>query len=207
MKLVLIESPWKASNAVEQVRNSNYARNAMMDCIARGEAPFASHLLYTQVLNESIPEERSTGIEIGLLWGKYASKTVVYDDFGITSGMYFGIKRAMSEQREIEYRSIPGVCEILNPSLHVLCKEVCEFFGINFRTISSTARQEEIVIPRHVYFKVAREMFPSASLKTIGSVVCRDHATVMNGIRQIKFKHHIHAAYEKYCIAKDLKFD
>jgi hypothetical protein len=36
----------------------------------RGEAPIASHLLYTQpgVLNDGVPAERAHGIEAGLAW-------------------------------------------------------------------------------------------------------------------------------------------
>lgn len=87
-----------------------YARAAMNDCFKRGEAPIASHLLYTQpgVLDDDIPEERKKGIEAGLLWGRHASKTVVYIDLGISDGMKEGIERAKAQGRPIEQRQLPG---------------------------------------------------------------------------------------------------
>lgn len=105
MRKVLVESPY----AGDVERNTKYARLCLRDCLRRGEAPFASHLLYTQphVLDDDIPEERDLGIEAGLVWGRAAEKTVVYTDFGITKGMRRGIKRAREEGREVEHRELP----------------------------------------------------------------------------------------------------
>ena len=102
MNMVLLESPF----AGDVERNTAYAREAMLDCLKRGEAPFASHLLYTQVLDDTIPEERMLGISAGLEIGKYAVKTVVYTDLGISSGMQYGIKNAEESGREVEYREL-----------------------------------------------------------------------------------------------------
>lgn len=103
-RLVLIESPF--AGRVEE--NTAYAREAMRDCLLRGEAPYASHLLYTQegVLNDDIPAERETGIEAGLAWGAMAEATVVYVDLGISPGMARGIARAKKEGRPVEYRRL-----------------------------------------------------------------------------------------------------
>ena len=104
MILVLLESPYAGD--IEE--NLMYARKCMHDCFKRGEAPYASHLLYTQegVLNDNIPEERMLGIDAGLLWGEKADKTVVYTDLGISSGMEYGIQNAIKVGRRIEYRKI-----------------------------------------------------------------------------------------------------
>ena len=99
---VIIESPF----AGDIDRNIHYARQCMYDCFKRGEFPFASHLLYTQVLNDLDVEQRKLGINAGLDWGKFAEKTVVYVDFGISNGMQYGIDNAKKNNREIEYRSI-----------------------------------------------------------------------------------------------------
>lgn len=206
MELVIIESPWKAQNSSEQVRNSQYARMCLSDSIARGEAPFASHLIYTQVLNEEIPEERMAGIEIGLLWGKCATRTVVYQDFGISAGMTIGIERAITDGREIEYRNIPLNFDAARESLLTLAREVCEFFAVNYRTLSSSTRIDEVVIARHVYFKVARNLYPNISFKAIGNIVNRDHASVMHGIKNIEAKYHIQESYDNFCRAKNLDF-
>jgi len=102
--LVILESPF-AGNVKE---NLEYARKCMRDCFMRGEFPFASHLLYTQdgILDDDLSDERKLGINAGLCWGKFASKTVVYTDFGITEGMKQGIERAKREGRKIEFRKI-----------------------------------------------------------------------------------------------------
>ncbi len=102
--LVIIESPF----AGDVETNIKFARACMRDSLNRGESPFAMHLLYTQegILDDDIPEERNRGIEAGLAWGKYARRTIVYTNLGITEGMEKGIQRAKKEGREIEYREL-----------------------------------------------------------------------------------------------------
>lgn len=104
MRLVIIESPY----AGDIERNQEYARRAMADSLARGEAPIASHLLYTQpgVLDDTLPTERAKGIHAGLAWGKHAEATVVYTNYGITDGMLQGILDAQNHGRPIEFRGI-----------------------------------------------------------------------------------------------------
>ncbi len=62
MRPIVIESPY----AGDVERNVAYARRCLLDSLRRGEAPFASHLLYTQVLNDTIPADRERGISAGL---------------------------------------------------------------------------------------------------------------------------------------------
>lgn len=110
MRLVILESPYAPSKNGTIEENVNYARKCLRDCLLRGEAPIASHLLYTQagVLNDTIPEERALGIEAGLRWGYFAQATVVYVDQGISSGMLEGISRAKREGRPVELRRLFG---------------------------------------------------------------------------------------------------
>lgn len=105
MKLVVVESPY----AGDVERNLKYVRAAMADCLRRGEAPFASHALFTQpgVLDDGKPEGRALGIQAGFAWGEAASLTVVYDDLGISNGMRAGIKAAADAGRPIEFRRLP----------------------------------------------------------------------------------------------------
>lgn len=107
MELVIIESPFTGNVEL----NQEYARAAMKDCLLKGEAPYASHLLYTQkgVLDDKDKDQRKLGIEAGLCWGKMASKTVVYTDLGISEGMRQGIERALTENRIVEYRNLGPV--------------------------------------------------------------------------------------------------
>ncbi len=104
MRRVIVESPY----AGDIEKNVEYARACMRDCLMRNEAPFASHLLYTQpgVLKDEVPEERQHGIDAGLAWGGVADATVVYTDLGISRGMQYGIERAQKDGRPVEYRSL-----------------------------------------------------------------------------------------------------
>lgn len=68
MRLVIIESPYTGPTPEAVAANVAYARACLLDSLRRSEAPIASHLLYTQVLDDKIPEERALGIEAGLAW-------------------------------------------------------------------------------------------------------------------------------------------
>lgn len=111
---VIIESPFAGKGDTPEeihasrARNMSYARAAMRDCLSRMEAPYVSHLLYTQVLDDDVSFERDLGIKAGLSWGEAADKTVVYDDLGISRGMKLGIDAAGELGRPVEYRKVPG---------------------------------------------------------------------------------------------------
>ena len=85
MRLIIIESPY----AGEIERNTRYAREAMRDAIYRGEAPIASHLLYTQegILDDNVPGDRKLGIACGLAWARVAEGAAFYTDLGWSTGM------------------------------------------------------------------------------------------------------------------------
>lgn len=104
MRRVILESPY----AGDVQTNTEYARRCVRDSLARGEAPIASHLLYTQpgILNDEIPGERQWGIDAGLVWADVADATVVYTDLGISLGMHYGIANAERAGRAVEYRTI-----------------------------------------------------------------------------------------------------
>lgn len=104
MRLVIIESPY----AGDVEANVDYARAAVRDSLGRGEAPIASHLLYTQpgVLDDDKPEERQWGIDAGLAWRTVAEATIVYTDKGITKGMKYGIAKAEADGKPVEYRTL-----------------------------------------------------------------------------------------------------
>ena len=104
MKLVILESPF----AGFEKRNIEYARLCVRDSLGRGESPIASHLLYTQdgILNDVIPSERQLGIDAGLAWKRVADKQVFYIDYGMSSGMKYGLLYAEKIGLEVEYRKI-----------------------------------------------------------------------------------------------------
>lgn len=83
LKRVIVLSPYKGD--VEQ--NVAYARRCMLDSMQRFEAPFASHLLYPQILNDGDPKQRALGFQCEEAWATFAELLCVYTDLGISSGM------------------------------------------------------------------------------------------------------------------------
>ena len=102
--LVIVESPY----AGDIDAHVAYAKRAVHDCMLRGEAPIASHLLFTQpgILDDNRPDERRLGIECGLAW--YQAKVVVmfYVDYGISPGMSQALKYCDLTQTPFEWRTI-----------------------------------------------------------------------------------------------------
>jgi len=63
-------------------------------------------LLYTQMLDDTIPEQRQLGIDAGLAWRRVADASVVYTDLGISRGMRFGFQLFLDDDRPVEYRTL-----------------------------------------------------------------------------------------------------
>jgi hypothetical protein len=106
--LVYIESPYAQSESGSVEEHVEYTQACLKDCLERGEHPFASHLLYPQVLDDLAPAERRIGMEAGKHWAEYADLIVVYEDQDITKGMSWGIANAEKFGTPIEYRRLYG---------------------------------------------------------------------------------------------------
>ena len=108
MKRVVIESPYNGETQADVEANLCYLRACMYDSIKRGEAPYASHGLYTQpgVLEDRDPAERKLGIEAGFAWREVAELTAVYTDLGIADGMRLGIENSKKRGIEVEFRTL-----------------------------------------------------------------------------------------------------
>lgn len=104
MKRVIVESPY----AGDVERNVEYARACIRDCLARGEAPIASHLLFTQpgILNDGIPYERERGMRAGWAWLEVAESVVFYVDYGMSNGMREAWDLARKLNLHIDIRKI-----------------------------------------------------------------------------------------------------
>lgn len=111
LRRVIVETPFRGKTHDEQARNIAYARACAQDCLLKhNEAPFLSHLLYTQpgILDDDNAAERQRGISAGFAWGEVAAATIVYTDFGISPGMQMGIDEAKELEHPIEYRTLPN---------------------------------------------------------------------------------------------------
>ena len=111
MRRVILESPF----AGDIEAHVAYARRCLRDCLARGEAPIASHLLYPQILDDSIAAERALGIAAGLGWLRLAEAMVVYIDYGISPGMRAAMEAAEKLSLPIERRQLPRFKEFPQP--------------------------------------------------------------------------------------------
>lgn len=97
---VIIESPYAGNREL----NARYLNHIMFDCLKRGEAPIASHKLYTDILDDNIPDERDLGIEAGLVWSVAAQKVIIGTGLGISAGMRRGIERHTTNGVQMEFR-------------------------------------------------------------------------------------------------------
>ena len=107
MKRVIIESPFSSGTtprivAVED-RTVRYLRACLRHSLLLGEAPFASHGLYTQegVLDDHAPEERERGMRAGWAWVEKAALSAAYTDLGWSHGMQLGVRHALVEARQL----------------------------------------------------------------------------------------------------------
>lgn len=107
MRRVILESPYAGDVAA----NTVYARQCLKDCLDRGEAPLASHLLYTLpgVLDDRVPADRALGISAGLAWLEQADAMVVYTDRGMSPGMQSAMEWATLAGIPVEFRALAPV--------------------------------------------------------------------------------------------------
>jgi hypothetical protein len=119
MRLVVIESPYAARQAPRGLAgvaaesyllrlNANrlYLNAAIRDCLSRGEAPFASHAMYTCALDDNNGQERALGIQAGFEIGKRLDARVFYLDKGLSPGMVQGVEQAIHWGQPVELRSL-----------------------------------------------------------------------------------------------------
>lgn len=100
MKRVIIESPYSG----DVKRNKKYLQECLKDSLRRGEAPFASHQMYTTALDDAKDEQRNQGMNAGFAWTAKADLCAIYADYGISAGMREGIKRAAEHGVQIHFR-------------------------------------------------------------------------------------------------------
>lgn len=88
--------------------NRDYAKACVLDSLRRGEAPYASHVLFDQrgLLDDASHVERHIGMRAGRAWESAGELMAVYLDRGISSGMQAAIDRAQTRGQRIEYRRL-----------------------------------------------------------------------------------------------------
>ena len=105
---VMLESPHDGISPEEVARNMAYTDACLRDCLLRGEAPFASSVLYTRndVLDEESLEERRLAVYARLAWRSVAQTVVLYVDYGISNDTKDCVEWAKREGRTVESRHL-----------------------------------------------------------------------------------------------------
>ncbi len=93
MKLIYVASPYRG----DIKKNIEYAKQACRYVLNDGNAFFCPHLLYPQILDDDIPEERRLGISIGKEFLSKSDELWVFGEH-ISHGMFEEIEFA----REID---------------------------------------------------------------------------------------------------------
>lgn len=106
MRTVVIESPYRAKDGVIFSRSEVYLDRCILDCLSRGESPYASHAICTRVWDDANPAEREAGILAGYPWHLVADAVVFYADYGWSEGMGAALKHAQEHGCSMETRCI-----------------------------------------------------------------------------------------------------
>lgn len=106
---IFLASPFAAATPEGYERHRAYARACMRDSsIARGESPLAPHLLWSQILDDRVHDEREHAMRLGEAWLALAHKLVLYTNLGKTSGMALEEAFAHRAGIKVEYRQLGG---------------------------------------------------------------------------------------------------
>ena len=89
MKLIYVASPY----AGDIEKNTEFAKRACRHAMGEGHVFFAPHLLYPQLLDDSNPQERQAGLDMGLVMLPRCDELWCYGDH-ISLGMHLEIEEA-----------------------------------------------------------------------------------------------------------------
>lgn len=102
-KKIIVESPF-AGKIEENIAYLTQAINHLIHY--ENVAPFASHLIYTRILDDKNIEERKYGINAGLKIGELADESYILVDRGLSNGMKYGILDAVKNKRPYKLYTI-----------------------------------------------------------------------------------------------------
>lgn len=97
-KTVILESPF----AGDVFNNVKYAQSVIHSLAHQGYAPSASHLIYTQMLDDTNEFDRKLGIDKGLDIA-HGHDSIIALDKGVSTGMKYGVQRAIKEDRNYSF--------------------------------------------------------------------------------------------------------
>ena len=117
MKLIYVASPY----AGDIEKNVEFAKRACRYVVERGHAFFAPHLIYPQILDDSNPAERETGLKLGHHMLERCDEMWVFGN-RISPGMEAEIERAKQLDIPIRYVSEEQILGAQNPAYAIWVK-------------------------------------------------------------------------------------
>ena len=102
MKRVFVCSAYRG----DVTANVEVARAACREVLRQGDAPFAPHLLYPDVLDDDVPAERTLGMEAGRRWLAASHEVLVVGP--VTAGMREEIATAEALGIPVRYADPPA---------------------------------------------------------------------------------------------------
>ncbi|MCE9635603.1 MAG: hypothetical protein K8T90_07855 [Planctomycetes bacterium] len=102
MKRIFVCSPYRGDVAA----NVEVARAACREVLRAGDAPFAPHLLYPDLLDDDVPVERALGIDAGRRWLAMSHEVLVVGP--LSAGMREEIATAEALGIPVRYAEPPG---------------------------------------------------------------------------------------------------
>jgi hypothetical protein len=85
-----------------------YLRRVVLQCFARGEAPFCAMESYGLALTLQEKQERDMAVQASVAWLELVPGVVCYVDMGVTREMKDDLERAKRRGKQISFRRLVG---------------------------------------------------------------------------------------------------
>jgi hypothetical protein len=160
-------------NAVDR---KGYLRACIEEAMNRGYAPLLSwdhaksimKIGFRDYLQKMVPS---------------ADEVLIFRDYQDGLPLALQVEEISQIPMPIQYMTIPDADQRFRNTLETILEDVAEKTKTTVEDLKRKTRKREIVDARYVYFKRAKEL-TSKSLSAIGSIVGKDHASVLHGIRE-----------------------
>lgn len=126
----LLESPYASPDPHTKAIYYTYALLAARLLTKHGHNPLASHLYYTQFLDDEITAQRQLGFILARkAFGEVSRSSMVASDFGLSSGMINGINMANASWKPVFYLQLfpnktqQEITKILEPANYAMALE------------------------------------------------------------------------------------
>jgi hypothetical protein len=158
------------------VDRKGYVRACIEEAMNRGYAPLLSwdhaksimKIGFRDYLQKMVPS---------------ADEVLIFCDYQDGLPLALQVEEISQIPMPIQYMTIPDADQRFRNTLETILEDVADKTKTTVEDLKRKTRKREIVDARYVYFKRAKEL-TSKSLSAIGSIVGKDHASVLHGIRE-----------------------